>query len=275
MPRRIGAPAVLVLLVAAFTSLGAAANQAPVARIAAYRPSDGLALSVTLDGSGSSDPDGSVVRYQWLFGDGTTGSGSPVTHVYAAGSSPTVTLVVWDNANASGIATLVVNLSSLAARGATSAPAPTGTSLGAQVPVGDDIGQRAPELALPNLADESIVYLSTYLGRTVLLEFWVSTCPGCQASTPQLDTWRATYADDGLVVILVILDRSPSAAVAYLDRYGYTNFVLAWESSASRPTMAAYGVAVTPTTFLIDRTGVIRYSGHPVGLTDEFIRRWL
>jgi thiol-disulfide isomerase/thioredoxin len=120
-----------------------------------------------------------------------------------------------------------------------------------------------------------MVYLSAYLGRPVLIEFWLSTCPGCRASTPELEEYRSRYADQGLVVMLVILDRSPGAAIAYFEQYGFHNFVLAWESDASKPTMFAYGVAVTPTAFLVDRTGVIRYAGHPSGLSEEFLRRYL
>ncbi len=41
------------------------------------------------------------------------------------------------------------------------------------------------------------------------------------------------------------------------------------------PRWLAYGVSVTPTAFLVDRTGVIRYTGHPSGLSEEFLTRWL
>jgi PKD repeat protein len=37
---------------------------------------------VQFDGSGSSDSDGSILSYGWDFGDGDTGSGISVTHVY-------------------------------------------------------------------------------------------------------------------------------------------------------------------------------------------------
>ncbi|WP_299040389.1 PKD domain-containing protein, partial [uncultured Pseudokineococcus sp.] len=46
-------------------------NAAPVASFASSV--EGLAVSV--DGSGSSDADGSVVSYAWAFGDGATATG--------------------------------------------------------------------------------------------------------------------------------------------------------------------------------------------------------
>jgi DNA-binding beta-propeller fold protein YncE len=54
---------------------------------------------VTFDGSDSSDPDGTVARYDWIFGDGATLSngGSKPTHKYKHGSKPRVTLTVTDN----------------------------------------------------------------------------------------------------------------------------------------------------------------------------------
>lgn len=52
---------------------------------------------VTFDGSGSYDPDGNIVSYDWNFGDGTTGSGEITTHAYLSTGDYTVTLTVTDN----------------------------------------------------------------------------------------------------------------------------------------------------------------------------------
>ncbi len=53
--------------------------------------------TVTFDGTGSSDPDGTVEEWNWDFGDGNTDTGAEPTHVYAAAGSYTVTLTVVDN----------------------------------------------------------------------------------------------------------------------------------------------------------------------------------
>lgn len=264
------------LALAGLLSIATSANLPPVAQISAYRVGAGGATTVTLDGSVSTDPDGQVVSFQWLFGDGTTGSGSPVTHSYPQPASYSVTLLVRDNGGETSLITRMIDVASLPTQGgaATGATAQATPPAAAQAPIGDDVGFRAPEIALPSVSG-SMVYLSAYLGRPVLIEFWLSTCPGCRASTPTLEYYRSLYANRGLVVMLVVLDRSPSAATMFLNEYGYRDFVLAWESSSSRPTMAAYGVVVTPTSFLVDRTGILRYAGHPSGLTDVLIQSLL
>jgi YVTN family beta-propeller protein len=55
--------------------------------------------ATSFDGSGSSDPDGTVARYDWNFGDGTTvqNGGPTPSHTYAKGGTYTVTLTVTDN----------------------------------------------------------------------------------------------------------------------------------------------------------------------------------
>src|SRR5206468_776467 len=52
--------------------------------------------AVTLNGSASSDPDGTVARYEWDFGDGATGNGPIVDHTFAVGGSYLVVLTVTD-----------------------------------------------------------------------------------------------------------------------------------------------------------------------------------
>jgi PKD repeat protein len=59
-------------------------------------------LSVAVDGSGSTDADGTVASYAWTFGDGATGTGVTASHTYAAAGTYTVTLTVTDNRGATG-----------------------------------------------------------------------------------------------------------------------------------------------------------------------------
>ena len=80
--------------VAQHHSLGAAVNQPPTA--AFTTSSADLALSV--DGSDSSDPDGTISSYSWNWGDATAaGAGTTATHTYAAAGTYTVVLTVTDN----------------------------------------------------------------------------------------------------------------------------------------------------------------------------------
>jgi len=54
-------------------------------------------LDATFDGTGSSDPDGTVTFYAWDFGDGTTATGPTAAHTFASGGDYAVTLSVLDN----------------------------------------------------------------------------------------------------------------------------------------------------------------------------------
>lgn len=71
-------------------------NKAPVA--VANDPSEvNEGDLMSFDGSTSSDPDGSIVSYDWDFGDGNTGIGETTTHTYTIPNTYTVTLRVTDN----------------------------------------------------------------------------------------------------------------------------------------------------------------------------------
>ena len=69
------------------------ANEAPSAVFTAT-PSG---LDVAFDGSGSADGDGSIVSYEWDFGDGSSGTGETASHSYGAGGTFSVTLTVTDD----------------------------------------------------------------------------------------------------------------------------------------------------------------------------------
>ncbi|MFT4297058.1 MAG: PKD domain-containing protein [Micropruina sp.] len=82
------------------------ANQAPTASFS--HTVNGMAVS--FNGTGSSDPDGTVASYAWTFGDGGTGTGASPSHSYAAAGSYTVKLTVTDNDGATGDVTQTVTV---------------------------------------------------------------------------------------------------------------------------------------------------------------------
>lgn len=76
---------------------------------AAFTVSNIGSLQISVNASGSSDPDGSIVSYAWNFGDGGTGSGQSATHTYASAGTYNVTLTVTDDDGATGALTKAAN----------------------------------------------------------------------------------------------------------------------------------------------------------------------
>jgi len=73
-------------------------NHAPTADGTAGEPYKGfVGQALQLNGSRSYDRDGRIVSWHWSFGDGTTASGSIVTHVYTDVGTYTVLLTVTDD----------------------------------------------------------------------------------------------------------------------------------------------------------------------------------
>lgn len=83
----------------AIATTPACPNQSPTASAGPDRGATVL-VPVALNGTGSTDPDGSIVAYAWAFGDGGTGVGPSVSRAYAAPGTYTVTLTVTDDRGA-------------------------------------------------------------------------------------------------------------------------------------------------------------------------------
>lgn len=86
------------------TVAAAAVNKLPTAAFT----STVTAWTVAVDGSASTDSDGSVSSYAWDFGDGSSGTGKSTSHKYATSGSFTVKLTVTDNSGGTDSVTHVV-----------------------------------------------------------------------------------------------------------------------------------------------------------------------
>ena len=149
----------------------------------------------------------------------------------------------------------------------TASTATTNTS----APVGIEVGDRAPNFTLQSL-DGKPVSLYQFRGHLVILDFWASWCYPCRMTMPTLHKYYEDLKNRGVVMLGVSLDRSAAAARNYLQVSGYTDLIALWGSLSDAQSVAQeYGVYGIPHTFVIDKQGIIRFSGHPAHLTEAFL----
>ena len=63
-----------------------------------------IAIDINFSAEQSFDLDGDITRYDWDFGDGTTGSGETTNHIFTSNGNYTITLTVTDDNGNKGIA---------------------------------------------------------------------------------------------------------------------------------------------------------------------------
>jgi len=124
------------------------------------------------------------------------------------------------------------------------------------------------ELVAEEWIDQSPVKLSQLRGQVVLLDFWESWCGPCRTTFPRLAKWHESYQNRGLVIIGVTnfegqkegKSLTRAQELDYLRDYKKKfNLPYGFAVADSSDNELNYGVSSIPTTFLIDRRGVVRF----------------
>ena len=110
----------------------------------------------------------------------------------------------------------------------------------------------APAFSLPGRT--GTVSLDSLKGRLVYVDFWASWCEPCRRSFPWLNTLRERYADRGLTIVAINLDKDRRAADAFLEKFP-ASFLVAYDPTGK--TAEAYRVSAMPSSFLIGPTGTL------------------
>ncbi len=113
--------------------------------------------------------------------------------------------------------------------------------------------QMAPDFTLKDLKGNAVT-LSSLKGKVVLLNFWATWCPPCVAEMPELNKLHKKMGPRGLEIVAVSTDNSISYARDYVSKHNIEFKVLYDEN---RTATRLYKVFSMPTTFLIDKHGVI------------------
>ena len=120
-------------------------------------------------------------------------------------------------------------------------------------------GDSAPEFTIT--ADNGrTVTLPNFGGKLLVLNFWASWCQPCAEETPSLNQFTREYADKGVVVLGVSVDKDPRAYSAFLQK-----FQPAFLTARETKTHEDYGTFMYPETYIIDAGGkVLRKYAEPV-----------
>jgi peroxiredoxin len=120
-------------------------------------------------------------------------------------------------------------------------------------------GERAPQRGDPapdfsfELADGSSIALSDLHGRKVLLNFWATWCFPCREEMPALEESLALYGEDEFAIVAISIEEPE-----LINQFG-REFDLSFPlvSNQAGDISQYYGVSGLPTTFFIDREGLV------------------
>ena len=118
------------------------------------------------------------------------------------------------------------------------------------------VGIVAPAFTLTTPAGKQ-VSLSDFRGKPVMLNFWYATCPDCLAETPGMQkfyTSQHTRGKDFVILGVNVVDDA-QVVTQFMQQRGLTYPVVL---DQDQHVMVLYNINVTPTSYFIDRHGIIR-----------------
>lgn len=118
-----------------------------------------------------------------------------------------------------------------------------------------DLVGKTVELNLARHRSPEPFTLSSQKGKVLLVDVWATWCEPCLQLLPLYEQLQKQYGDKGFQVFAINVDEDLSQVDRYVDERGMTLPVLL---NRDNEVEWVLGVDELPTSFLIDRRGVIR-----------------
>lgn len=115
-------------------------------------------------------------------------------------------------------------------------------------------GFAAPDFTLETLDGQTIT-LSDLQGQVLLINFWASWCLPCREEMPAIQQVYEQYRDQGFVVLAVNLQEKNAQVAAFTEQLELTFPIL---MDRDGDVFDRYRVMALPSTFFVDRAGVIQ-----------------
>ncbi len=137
--------------------------------------------------------------------------------------------------------------------------------LSSQFAYSASVGDNAPSFRARTLNGAETISNTDLEGKVVFVDFWASWCPPCLKSLPEFENLQSSFSGrDDVVVLAINLDENPQDAKDFINKINVTYKILADKDGAIPE---SFGVNAMPTSYVIDKSGVIRYvhSGYKSG----------
>ncbi|KAB2952524.1 TlpA family protein disulfide reductase [Heliorestis acidaminivorans] len=116
-------------------------------------------------------------------------------------------------------------------------------------------GQVAPDFTLKSLDGETLS-LADVKGKPIVLNFWATTCPYCLTEKPHMNQFYAENKDDVVIIGVNLTFQDDLRDVNKFLELAKITFPIVLDESGD--VTLAYHVGGLPTTYFIDKNGVIQ-----------------
>ena len=110
------------------------------------------------------------------------------------------------------------------------------------------------------LTDGKPFSLSIHKGKVVLIDFWDVRCAPCIKALPELKELYSQYHQKGLEIIGISLDSDKELLSNFLNKNEISWPIACSYKGWKDDLVSIYGISATPSTWLIDRNGILRYN---------------
>lgn len=134
------------------------------------------------------------------------------------------------------------------------------------------MNQSAPQFTLTDISGRA-VSLSSFKGKVVFIDFWASWCPPCKVEFPELIKLMERYNGADAALLAVNVDQKRSHADDFLKKFSAipANFLVLFDGDSQ--VIKTYNASAMPTSFILDKNGVIRHIHFGYRETDR--KKWI
>lgn len=131
--------------------------------------------------------------------------------------------------------------------------------------------KQAPVFSYPSIEKTKSYSPADFKGKYLLIDFWASWCPPCNAAAPELKRLYSEYSDKGFEILGVSIDSNEQAWRKKVAEKEF-NWINIMAPDNGKEVSSLYKFNAIPYFVLLDKEGKIIKSGFSIGELPEILK---